>query len=382
MKKKLIALVLAASAVMSSTALAAAVNAVPADNNGTYIIEQPSDTKAILMLYDGNGALVYSNLYKSADGKFSFTVPSQYSDTKKKVYFVDTKEFKDIEITGDTPAPTPAATEAPTATDKPASTEAPAATAKPTSEPSVTTGLYEKEVDGIYAPALVKEIETRTNSNNEDIYAVTLFYHGKEMTIEIESDLTISTAPDAYSYMKGQSMDSLEKGDVICMTANIAGDTIRTVDFIFRPTEEDIVTGDVDYGTSFEKLFASGGMVANKWSVIDYGVNPSSDRYQYAFGVIGRMSGTTLTLLNKGGVTDDALEIDVDGRANVYTCDVDGKEYAVEIGDVSDITGTIANSQFNKDVIELNDDYSYNYALVRMVDGTATDIVVYNNYNE
>ena len=385
MKKKLIALALAASAVMSSTAFAASVTAVMTDNGGAYTIEQPSDTKAIIMCYDKDGALVYSNLCKAADGKFSFAVPSEYADTKKKVYFVDTREFKDIEITDDTPAATdkPSSTEAPSATDAPAATQKPASTAKPTSKPADYPSIYEKAVDAIYAPALVKDVETRTNSNDEDIYAVTVFYQGKEMVIGIEDDLTISTAPEEYSYMKGQTMESLEKGDVICMTANIAGDTIRTVDFVFRPTDEDIVTGGADYGTNFEKLFSAGGKVASKWAVMNYGEKASSDKYQYAFGIIGKKDGNSLTLINKDGSEDNAIEIDMQKDTIVYSCDVDGKEYEVEIGDTSSIEATIPKSAFSKTgTVELDDRYSYNYALVRVVDGTATDIVVYNNYNE
>lgn len=366
MKKKVIALVLTASAVMSSAAFAQ-----------TLKLEKPDNTKAIVMCYDESGKLVYSKLCKAEDGSFEADVPSEYDGMKKKVYFVDTKEFKDI-----TEDSSPASTPVPDATDKPDASAKPTMTPKPTSKPSEYPSVYEKEVDGIYAPALVKEVGTSTNENNEEIYAVTVFYHGREMTIGIEDDLTISTAPDAYSYMKGKTMDSLEKGDVICMTANIAGDTIRTVDFIFRPTEEDIVTGSEDYGTSFEKLVSSNGSVAGKWGYMKYGEKASSDRYQYAFGIVAKKNSGSLTLINKDGDEDKAIDIDIQDDTLVYVCDVDGKEYEVEIGDTSSIETTIPNSVFNKDTVELNGDYSYNYALVRVVDGTATEIILYNNYNE
>jgi hypothetical protein len=66
----------------------------------------------------------------------------------------------------------------------------------------------------------------------------------------------------------------------------------------------------------------------------------------------------------------------------VYTCDVSNKN-EVEIASVGDITSTIPKSTFDKDnTIDFTNDYSYNYALVRVVDGTATDIVVYENYND
>lgn len=378
MKKKITALVLAVSAFMSSTAFAVTVN-----------VENPEDTKAIVMCYDENGVLVYSNLYKSEDGKFSFDIPSEYSDTKKKVYFVDTKEFRNVQITdeelndvtitdGETPTPSPDAAEEPAETVKPAATTTPTAAPVQNNYPSI----YEKAVDALYAPGVVKEVETRSDSDGNEVYAVTVLYHGTEMTIGIETDLTISTAPEAYSFMKGQPVNMLEEGDVICFTANIAGDTIKTVDFIFRPTDEDIVTGTEDYGTSFEKLISeNGSTVANKWTVMKYGVKPSSDKYQYAFGIVGKKDSNVLTLINMTGDEDQAIDIDIQNDTIVYTCDFSNKNQ-VEIGDVGSIQTTISRSAFNDGVADLTSDYSYNYALVRIVDGTATDIVVYNNYNE
>lgn len=363
MKRKIIALVLAASAVMSSVAFAQTIK-----------LENPDNTKAIVMCYDENGKLVYSKLCKAEDGNFETDIPSEYDGMRKKIYYIDTKEFKDIEVNS-LPAPTPSETDNPDAVSKPTSTP------KPTSAPSDYPAIYEKAVDAIYAPALVKDVETRTNSNDEDIYAVTVFYQGKEITVGIEDDLVISTAPEEYSDMKGKTMDSLRRGDVICMTANVAGDTIRTVDFIFRPTAEDIATGDSDYGTNFEKLFSSNGSVADKWSVMKYGEKASSDRYQYAFGIIGRKDGNALTLVNKDGDDDTAIEIDMQQDTIVYACAVDGKEYELEIGDTGSIETTIPKSMFDRGPVELNEDYIYNYALVRMVDGTATEIILYNNYN-
>lgn len=369
MKKKIIALVLAASAVMSGNTFAQ-----------TFKLESTAGTKAIVMCYDENGKLAYSKLCKAENGSFEADIPSEYDGMRKRVYYVDTKEFKDLTAES-TPAPTPSATAKPETTAKPEATAKPTATPKPTSKPSEDPPIYEKAVDAIDAPVLVKDVETRVNSNNEDIYAVTLFYHGKEMTVGIEEDIKISTAPEEYSFMEGKTMDSLKRGDVICVRTDIAGDTVRTVDFVFRPTEENIATSDADYGTNFEKLFAADNKVANKWSVMEYGKSPSSDRYQYAFGIIGKKDGNTLTLINKDADVDKAIEIDMQDETIVYTCDVDGKEYEVEIGDTLSIETTIPKSMFNKDTVELNDDYSYNYALARIVDGIATDIILYNNYN-
>ena len=149
MKKKILAAALAFSAMIGSTAFAQSVY-YPADEN---------DTKAILMCYDENGVLVYSNMYKAENGGFNMELPEKYEGSikKAKAYLVDTKRFKDIDLTADMPAETPAPTQTPSAT------QPPAATAKPTSEPSQNKfpAIYEKALDAIYAPGVVKEVETR-----------------------------------------------------------------------------------------------------------------------------------------------------------------------------------------------------------------------------
>lgn len=371
MKKKIISALLAVSAVLTTTALASEVQ-----------FENAGETRAVLTCFDGNGRLVYSNLYKSEDGKFTADVPSQYDGLTKKVYYLNSKNL--VTLPGGEPSPSvtpaPEATAKPEATVKPEMTVKPAPTAKPQKDyPSI----YEKEVDMIQAMALVKDVETRTNNNDEEIFGVTVLYQGKEMTVGIEDDITISSAPDTYKDLIGKTVESLERGDVICMTANIAGDTIRTVDLLFRPTEEDIVTGETNYGTNFEKLYTQNGKVAGKWDIIPFGSKPSPERYQYVFGVVAFKDTGSLTLLNRNGVEDEEAELDIRRDTLVYTCDVDGREYTVELGDVSDIKTTLSQNIFDReDPFVYSDRYRYNYALARVVDGITTELILFNNYNE
>lgn len=331
-----------------------------------------TEPKTVLMCYDDNGSLVYSKMYKAGEEILS-DLPEQYKDTKKKVYFTDTNEIKDFE-------------QQPSETAKP--TDAPAV--KPTSAPvptkapqTGTPSIYEKEADTLAAPAVVKNVEVRSNSNNEDIYGLTLLYLGEEITVEVASDAAFDTAPEEYAYMKGKTMGSLEEGDVIVLTSNITGTRITGANFIYRPQSEDIATSDNDFGTNFEKLISENGTsVAGKWQIMGYGAKPSKDRYQYAFGIVGKKSNGTLTLINKSGDEDLGIEIDIEKDTIVYLCDTAAKN-EVRIGDTAEITTTISPSAWDKTgSITLGDDYSYNYALVRVVNGTATEIVVYENYNE
>lgn len=360
MKKKILSLVLAAAMLASFTAVFA---------------ENKTD-RAIIMCYDG-GKLVYAKLVKSDNIIIDAgEVSSQYENTK--IYYIDEQRFEDFNSSA-APAPTevPVQTAAPEATTKPVNTAAP----KPTAAPTANTP-YEKEVDAIYALALVTDVAAGINANGEEVTSLKLLYRGKESGADIAQDITISSAPDEYSYLAGAPAGSLKKGDVICMSANIAGTKIKTIDLLLRPVSEDIVTGSADYGVNFEKLFTTGGTVANQWQYLKYGASVSKgSRYQYAFGVVASSNKNSITLLNKSTHMNDALEIDVNPEAYVYTCDTSGKEYEFELGGVYDIAGTIPASLLREDEIILDDTYSYNYAFVRVVDGTATDIVLFNNYN-
>ena len=357
MKKKIIAITLAVSAMMSTVAFAENINANYTDNVLSF--EQTGENIAVVSCYDENVKLCYSNMYKSEDGNFSADIPKAYKGMKTKVYFVNSKEIKEVSVSDDVQ---------PTAT--------------PSVTPTATPSIYEKVTDAIYAPAVVKEVET-TTKDGEDMYAVTLLAQGKEIKTLIENDVTFETSSEAYSFMKGKDAGNLEEGDVISLTSNVAGTRINHMYFIYRPQDEDIITGSQDFGTDFEKLITeNGSSVANQWKLMKYGEKASSDRYQYAFGLIGKVGSNSLTLINKSGSTDNVIEVDTKKDTIVYTCDVSNKN-EVEIASVGDITSTIPKSTFDKDnTIDFTNDYSYNYALVRVVDGTATDIVVYENYND
>ena len=86
MKKKIIAITLAVSAMMSTVAFAENINANYTDNVLSF--EQTDENIAVVSCYDENGKLCYSNMYKSEDGNFSADIPKEYKGMKTKVYFV------------------------------------------------------------------------------------------------------------------------------------------------------------------------------------------------------------------------------------------------------------------------------------------------------
>lgn len=367
MKRKITALLLAASTLLTTSAFAA---------NVTF--ESTGSQRAVITCFDNNGKLVYAKIAKSENGKFTEEIPAQYNGFIKKAYIVGAD--KSIELTDTMPTAEPVNTPEPTVTDKPEATVKPAATPKPSRE---YPPIYEKEADAIYGMALVKDVGTDINSNNETIYSVTLFYNGKEITVGIEESLQLSSVPDAYPELKGQDAGSLKRGDVICMTASISGDKIRTVDLLFRPTEEDIATGSVNYGSDFEKLFTQSGKVAGKWNYMKYTERPSSDRYNYVFGIVAERTPGSLILMNKNAMEEETIDLDIRKDTLVYTCDVYGREYTVETSDIYGIETSLPSNIFDRDEpFTLDKDYTYNYALARVVDGITTEIILFNNYNE
>ena len=96
MKKKIIAITLAVSAMMSTVAFAENINANYTDNVLSF--EQTDENIAVVSCYDENGKLCYSNMYKSEDGNFSADIPKEYKGMKTKVYFVNSKEIKEVSV--------------------------------------------------------------------------------------------------------------------------------------------------------------------------------------------------------------------------------------------------------------------------------------------
>ena len=215
---------------MSTVAFAENINANYTDNVLSF--EQTDENIAVVSCYDENGKLCYSNMYKSEDGNFSADIPKEYKGMKTKVYFVNSKEIKEVSVSDDV-QPTAKPSVTPTAT--PSATEKPSATTVPTTKPSTDTpSIYEKVTDAIYAPAVVKEVETTTKTVKICMPLLLLFTAQKIKTL-IENDVTFETSSEAYSFMKGKDAGNLEEGDVICLTSNVAGTRINHMYFIYRP---------------------------------------------------------------------------------------------------------------------------------------------------
>jgi hypothetical protein len=385
MVKKLVAATLAVS-VFGIAAFAESITGI--SNGESIAINANDENRIILNGYDENGILKTSVLFTAENGEFE--IPAELTKYKLRAKLSD--GFYDVEVEENpTETVTPEETAAPEETEQPSQTEQPvqteAPTATPTAKPSTDKSfpsIYEREVDAVNAFAVVKKVSQSMNSDDEDCYTLDVLYQGKEIDVEVKQSVAISSASDEFSYMVGEDAGVLKEGDVVFLSANLSGE-ISQIGFIYRPLKSNIVTDGNNYGNNFAKLISANGNVAGKsgWSVLKYGASNSNAKYQFAFGVVEDKSSRSLTLLGADGSEDDALDLSIEKDTIVYVCDMSAKQ-EVSIGSVSSITKSSIpkNAVDSEGIITYSDSYRTNYALVRLVNGTATDIVIYTNYNK
>ena len=380
MKGKIFALALCISAAAAASASAAELDAYV---NGQSLVISAADgmsERAAVACYDANGRLVYANSASAQDGNYTINIPAEY----ETVRLYEGGNTYDINIEESVPTASPAATDSPETSTE--ATAAPEGTSAPSASPSASEtplpSVYENEADAVRAFYVVDEVASYMNSDNEDAYKISAYYLGGKTEVGVNADIEIEAAPDAYQNLIGMNAAALQKGDVVVFSSNLARTEVRGIKVIYRIT--DIFDGG-DYGSVFEKLISENGKVAGEgsWTVRPYGAKMSSNRYQYAFGIITDKSGSSFTLYPLSGEGADAMEVDFADDTIVYTCDMDSRarEYEIENASVSAIVKSgIPSSAFDdEDNIDFTSDYVYNLALVRFVDGVASEVMVYQN---
>lgn len=413
MNKKIAALALALSLTGTSAVFAAPVPQAPAtptqavltaaspasnpdatasdpDASVQVTIPEAAGQQVVLNAYDSNGTLIASGLY-TADAEEHITLPLPEETARLRAYLTDAKVFKEISFARPTasPVPTPSATVQPTVqptqTAQPTASATPDPTQTPAQTPSATfPPIYEREVDAVQAFAVVDNVVTAVGETGDTVYRLDLLYQGKQISIEVETDAAIETAPDLNPELAGAPVTTLEQGDVIYFITSLNGKKVRSIHLIYRMQDQNIVTQDTDFGKNFNQMIATGGLVAGQkdWAVAPYGSH-LSNKTQYAFGVIQGRNNNDLTLFNKDGKESEAIELSLQNDTIVYVYDTKGKG-SLSLGSIGQITkSNIPNVAYDSDgnIIAYSDRYIYHYALARIVNGTVTDIIVYKNYN-
>lgn len=340
MKKTLITA--AAALILATPAYAANLDALLSEGQIIIEKEQSMSESMVAVCYDSDGRLIYADRINALENRFVLDLPENYG--KIRVYDVGVNTY-DVTVK-----------------------EAPAQTPEATLHPA-----YEREVDAVSAFAVVENVSYTVNENSEECCAIACLYQGQEITVTVAEDTKIKSAPDAFSNLEGETAVSLKTGDVIYFATNPSRTKVTGMYLIYRPT-------DVFAEDSFYKCFSDSGKAGGLWSVVQYGAKAPSDRYSYAFGVVAQKYDNTLVLYSHSGLYDDAVEIDYTADTITYTCDMEGKP----VFEISKAAG-IKKSKISKsgidedDNITYSDDYTYSLALVRLVDDTASDIVVYQN---
>lgn len=391
MGKRLLALAAAlvmTAGISANAALLTDANSVTAVQTGDEVsitAKAGMDGMAVAAFYDKDGRLVYANGVKPVDGEYKLTVKADYK--KARLYYgeavynvvsaleiapirtrkpdaeIPPQPTQKVEIMGvTTPTPVTDATAAPTTTKKP------------------LASVYEKEADAIRAYYVVDEVASYMK-DNADAYLITAYRQGEKVEVSVDADKLISAAPELYSGLTGLNAGALEKGDVVVFGTNLSRTEVRDIKLIYRITD---IFGGEEYGADFERLLANDGKVGGEsaWTVMPFGKR-SNAKYQYAFGIITAKHGSSFTLYPLSGEGDKQTEIDFAKDTYVYTCDMDSKrrEPVIGIGGVMDIAKSgIPSSAFDDaENVTFTGDYRYNLALIRLVNGTAAEVVVYQN---
>lgn len=365
--------------ILSSFVITALITGCTAFASGdiTYKFNLDTSDKYVALAVYSDNTLSYCGLYETKNDGFSsyITIPENISEKGNKIKIVSFESGKIISditkeiIPTETPISSPTATENPT----PSPTSLPLADTTP--EPTLNP-VYPKEADAVSAFAVVKNI-TKTIVNDETVYKLDTLYQGNEKTFFIDTDVIIDSVPESGPSIEGRELNKLEKGDIISIKAGISG-KIKEIVLIMRAPEEDIVTSDDFYGSSFEFLFSKNGRPSayESDSVLKYDDNNNA-RVQYALGIITDKSSSSITLCGTDGARDNFIDVDFEKTSCVYKIDMDEDEVSIEN------TSAIRKSSIPKayideedNIVDWNDDCEYTYALVRIVDDVATDIAV------
>lgn len=336
----------------------------------------------ILNGYNENGVLKYSGMFFEKNGEFDIPdeLIEELSGYTLRSYVMGSGKVFDFTVS----TAAPEMTAVPEVTAIPENTPAPEITPAPTPTPTPDAkypGIYERQIDAVNAIAVVENVSHGENKDSEQCCYADILYQGGRMTVEIKDTVTVSEASDEFSYILGQNALAFEKGDVVCLSANLRGE-INKIGFVYRPPSYNIVTDGNDYGNSFERLISADGSIAgrNGWRVMTHS---GGAKNELAFGVISERKGKSLVLLGADGSEYDAFDLALEDGTIVYVCDMSARR-ELSIGGISAIerSGIPKNAADENGSVTYSDGFKTNYALARVVNGTVTEAVIYKNYNK
>lgn len=239
--------------------------------------------------------------------------------------------------------------------------------------------VYEIEKDANRAVMVVTSVAS-VIENEENVCEVKVLFHGRELTYFLPEDISLNAVPEYYDNLAGENVYSLKKGDIIKLNVTFSG-KLKSVDLIFRPTSQNPVFSDNDFGDGFLSLFSKNGIVAGEeaYMVATPENGGIKSGYSYAFGIIKDYNDFELQLCDASG---KALTIDVANKAICYIASKEDKFLPEKASLASIRQSTASKSAFDEDdnFLGWKEDESYNYAFVRLISNEATEVVLYKNY--
>ncbi len=377
--KRLTAFIIAAAAAVPVIAFAAGGAGSDSENVTAYLsgdtvstAYNEGDSGISIMTFYEDGVLVYSASAKIGENGYSFNVPNEYTDVDMSITYIGGKTY-DVKL-----QEAPAASEEPSAaptvppSQEPESTQTPARTPHP--------DIYPKAADARNAFAVVSDIRS-TIIDGENYYTLTMLYQGSEVTADVRDTVEIVSASDFSSEMKGRNAGALKDGDVIHFTTDLQG-RMKTIEFIYRPDFSDYIHDGAEVGSDFRFLISENGFVAGMagWSPADF--DGRNNGYNvFAFGVPVKVNNGYIVMANERGMT---MDVPIQKNTIVYTVDGgarSGRTQLAGTGKGAVMTTFIDRADFDEDGnVQTWDNVKSDdmiYALARIIDGTATDVVLF-----
>lgn len=328
--KKLLAFAIAVGTLLSGVAVLADgdtnISGVLKDSTLTITQKDGEGNAATLALFN-NGKMCGVKTVKAIDGEYSFALAEDDLDKSMRVYFYGENGY-DVDVVEEVPTPQPEVNKYP--------------------------DTYERALDAIHAPAVVSGIAS-VNIDGEIYCELTLLYQGREIVVNVREKVVISSAPESMASLVGKSADYLCEGDVIHITPDMQG-RVKSIEFIYRP----------DFADYYENGISTSGMIG-------------ADGYnEYYFGAPVEKYDNAVDIADGNG---DITCLDVSPDAFIYTVSKGSRRNYAEITSANGVKAMpytrIPDANYDGDRISWDGIEEIDYVLIRAVDDTVTEIIVF-----
>lgn len=222
--------------------------------------------------------------------------------------------------------------------------------------------LYTDDGALLFAPAMVTKVK-QVYEDDEVKHELTLLYQGKEQSFIFDSTLKIVSASDNFSFAINNDVSFLRPGDAIILNHAFKNEP-RSITFVHRPsaTEPVFDSSLVD----FKPLYTSSSSTRN-------------DVALYSFGIVTDVGANYLILHENDGTENNSKIISFHPDSSVYVFDAVEKTvpYTYFASGIFPSYIDSADIDQNGNITNWRPSDSRTYALVRLYDDIATDILVY-----